>query len=104
MVQITCAADLSCPYQHYCDTANNECLHEPTFPISGYPIAIYCLFPFASAICNTTGNSFGSFKVILIMLALNYSESAATVISYPLVTGTALYNFFALMFRRHPVK
>ena len=59
MVKVSCGADFSCPYQYYCDTANNECLHEPVFPLQGYPIAIYCLFPFASALCNTTGNSFG---------------------------------------------
>jgi len=59
MVQIDCGADYSCPYNYYCDTANNSCIHEPTFPIQGYPIAIYCLMPFAAALVNTTGNSFG---------------------------------------------
>ena len=38
------------------------------------------------------------------MIALNYSEADATILSYPLVAGTALYNFFLLMFRRHPTK
>ena len=75
MTQINCASDGSCPYQYYCDTANDECLHEPVFPLSGYPIAIYCFFPFAAALCNTTGNSFGEFKVIFLMIALNYSEA-----------------------------
>jgi F0F1-type ATP synthase assembly protein I len=38
------------------------------------------------------------------MIALNYIEKDATILAYPLVAGTALYNFFLLMFRRHPTK
>ena len=60
--------------------------------------------PFAAAIVNTTGNSFGEFKVILLMIALNYIERDATILCYPMVAGAALYNFFLLMFRRHPTK
>lgn len=72
--------------------------------MTGYPIAIYALMPFAAALVNTTGNSFGEFKVVLLMIALNYSEQEATIICYPMVAGAALYNFFLLMFRRHPTK
>jgi len=35
---------------------------------------------------------------------LDYSESAATVLCYPLIVGTALYNFVNLIFKRHPGK
>lgn len=73
MTTFACAADKSCPYQYYCDEANNQCTHDPVFPMGGYPIAVYCLVPFAAALCNTTGNSFGEFKVVLLMIALNYS-------------------------------
>lgn len=92
---IECSPDGSCPYQYSCQ--DNYCVHQPIFPISGYPIAIYCLFPFASAICNTSGNSFGEFKVLLLMVALNYSEEHATILAYPLVLGTALYNIIRLI-------
>ena len=34
---------------------------------------IFGIFTFAAALCNTTGNSFGEFKVPLLMIALNYS-------------------------------
>lgn len=102
MVNIHCGPDGSCPYEYEC--INNFCEHVPVFPISGYPIALYCFFPFASAICNTSGNSFGEFKVLLLMDALDYSESAATTLAYPLVLGTALYNFINLIMRRHPSK
>ena len=104
MVQIDCAADLSCPYQYTCDVATNACHHIPVFPIQGYPIAIYCLMPFAAALVNTTGNSFGEFKVVLLMIALNYTELEATILCYPMVAGAALYNFLLLMFRKHPTK
>jgi uncharacterized membrane protein YfcA len=72
--------------------------------MTGYPIVIYILMPFCSAIVNLTGNSFGTFKVSLLMDALNYSESAATRLTYPLILGTALFNFFRLIFKRHPSK
>lgn len=35
---------------------------------------------------------------------LNYTESAATTICYPLIVGTALFNFIILIFKRHPTK
>lgn len=62
------------------------------------------MFPICSAICNVSGNSFGEFKVILLMDLLNYQENQATTIAYPLIVGTALYNFFDLILKRHPTK
>ena len=35
---------------------------------------------------------------------LDYTESAATVLTYPLNVGTSLFNYFSLIFRRHPSK
>lgn len=35
---------------------------------------------------------------------LDYSESSATVLCYPLIVGTALYNFINLILKRHPYK
>jgi uncharacterized membrane protein YfcA len=35
---------------------------------------------------------------------LDYTESGATVLTYPLTVGTALFNFITLIFRRHPSK
>lgn len=57
MAEIACGADGVCPYQYTC--TNNLCVHDGVFPLAGYPIAIYCLYPIASAICNISGNSFG---------------------------------------------
>lgn len=104
MAQIDCGPDFSCPFQYYCDTATNACQHEPVFPLSGYPIGIYALMPFGAALVNTTGNSFGEFKVVLLMIALNYSQKQATILCYTMTAGAALYNFFQLMLRRHPTK
>lgn len=38
----------------------------------------------------------------MLMDILNYQENEATVLTYPLITGTALFNFFDLIFKRHP--
>jgi hypothetical protein len=73
MSNIECGLGDSCPYQYYCSN-DGLCQHNPVFPLSGYPIALYILFPFCSAIANISGNSFGTFKVPLLMDALNYSE------------------------------
>ena len=70
MVVINCESDGSCPYQYSC--INSQCEHDPVFPIYGYPIAIYVLIPFASAICNISGTSMGQFKVLFFMDALNW--------------------------------
>lgn len=40
----------------------------------------------------------------MIMDLLNYSAPAATVLTYPLIAGTALFNFFNLIPKRHPTK
>lgn len=71
MANISCGTDGSCPYSYEC--IDNLCQHAQIFPISGIEIAVFCFFPFASAICNTSGNSFGEFKVLLLMDILNYS-------------------------------
>lgn len=42
--------------------------------------------------------------MIFLMDLLDYTESAATVLTYPLTVGTALFNFINLIFRRHPSK
>jgi hypothetical protein len=72
MSHIPCKPDGSCSYEYYCNSDKN-CIHYPIFPLNGYPIAIYVIFPFASALCNISGNSFGEYKVLLLMLALNYT-------------------------------
>ena len=38
----------------------------------------------------------------MLMIGLNYSEADATIVTYALIVGTALYNFVSLIFRRHP--
>ena len=35
---------------------------------------------------------------------LNYQANEATVLAYPLILGTALFNFFILIFKRHPTQ
>lgn len=102
-MSIKCDTGGSCPFLYYCNT-KSLCLHKNVFPVFGYEIGIMSIFPIASAICNLSGNSFGEFKVLLLMDLLNYQENEATTMAYPLITGTALYNFFDLILKRHPTK
>lgn len=101
-MSILCQPDGSCPFLYSC--IKDECIHQDIFPLTPFQIGIFSIFPICSAICNLSGNSFGDFKAILLMDILNFQENAATVLAYPLITGTALYNFFYLIFRRHPSK
>ena len=102
MPTVNCGLDGSCPYEYFC--SQNQCLHFDVFPIRTFPLIIYLLFPIATAVCNISGNSFGQFKVLLLMDALNYSESDATIYCYPLIVGQALYNFLSLIPKRHPTR
>ncbi len=40
----------------------------------------------------------------MFMDLLNYQQNQATTLAYPLITGTALYNFFDLILKRHPTR
>ena len=99
-----CRDDGTCPFLYQCSEASNNCEHLNVFPLTTYPIIIYCLFPLCSAMCNMSGNSFGEYKVILLMDLLNYQANQATILTYPLITGTALFNAISLIFKRHPDK
>ena len=102
-MSILCGTGGTCPLLYEC-AKNLTCHHKPIFPISDYEYGIFSLFPFCSAICNLSGNSFGEFKVLMLMDLLNYQQNKATTLAYPLITGTALYNFFDLIFKRHPTR
>lgn len=104
MSAIFCRADNSCPFLYQCNTATNICKHDGILPIQAYPTVIYALFPLCSALCNLSGASFGQFKVILLMDALNYTQNQATTLIYSLITGTGLINFFLLIPKRHPTR
>lgn len=103
MPSFPCRVDGDCPFLYQCGS-DLLCKHLPVFPLTVYPVIIYSLFPICSAICNLSGNSFGEYKVLLIMDLLNYQANEATILAYPLITGTALFNFFTLIFKRHPTK
>lgn len=103
MSSFPCRHDADCPFLYHC-TDNLTCAHLPVFPLTLYPVIIYSIFPICSAVCNLSGNSFGEYKVLLIMDLLNYEANEATTLTYPLITGTAIFNFFVLIFKRHPTK
>ena len=95
-----CEIDDDCPWLYDC--TEGTCSHNPIFPLQIYPIIIYLLMPIASSLVNITGNSMGIFKVLLLMNLLRYDVADSTVFIQPMVAGTALPNFFTIMFKKHP--
>ena len=98
-----CSMDSDCPWQYFC-TSDLKCEHDPIFPLKIYPIFIYLLMPIASGLVNMTGNSMGIFNVLILMNLLRYDVDVASVFIQPMVSGTALPNFFNIILKRHPRK
>ncbi len=70
---------------------------------SVYTILVYAiLIPLGSGLVNTTGNSMGIFKVLIVMNILRYTSNQATAISQCIVVGSSLPNFFSIILRKHP--
>jgi uncharacterized membrane protein YfcA len=78
------------------------CSHAGIFPISAYTIVVYILSGVASSLCNASGNSMGLFKMLILVLALNYELGEATGLAQAMVVGTALANFLSIIFKKHP--
>lgn len=99
-MSISCSSGTSCPFLYEC--LNSKCVHEGLFPLSIYTGFVYFLLPFGAMLCNVGGLSAGIYKVPILMDMLNYPVNTATILSYPIVTGTALANFILLIPKRHP--
>lgn len=48
------------------------CKHSDIFPLSLYTVLIYLLTGVAAALVNVCGNSMGLFKMLILVMALNY--------------------------------
>jgi hypothetical protein len=99
---MSCHSDSDCPFLYSC-SQQNECFHNPVSEFSVYTVLVYLvLIPMACGLVNTTGNSMGIFKVLLVMNVLRYNSNQATVVAQCLVVGSAIPNFFSIIFRKHP--
>ena len=72
------------------------------FPLSFYSVLVYLLMGLCASLCNVSGISMGIFKMLILIIALNYNLDEATGLAQALVVGAALPNFFTVIFRRHP--
>jgi uncharacterized membrane protein YfcA len=101
-MSIACSPERSCPFLYEC--ISSKCVHDGLFPLTAYTGTIYFLLPFCVMLCNVGGLSAGLFKVPILMDLLNYPVNEATILSYPIVTGTALGNYLMLIPKRHPTR
>lgn len=100
MLGQACTQDSDCQFMYHCTQA--LCSHQDIFPLSLYTIGIYIAAGIASSLCNLSGNSMGLFKMLIVVLALNYELGEATGIAQAMVVGTALPNFLSIIFKKHP--
>lgn len=56
----------------------------------------------AASICNISGNSMGLFKVLVLMIMLNYNLDEGTGLAEALVVGTAISNVMSIVLKTHP--
>ena len=100
MLELGCTNNLDCKFMYECG-AEGVCIHQDIFPLSFYTIVIYVATGLCASLCNVSGNSMGIFKMLILIIALNYDLDKATGLAQALVVGSALPNFFSIIFRRH---
>jgi hypothetical protein len=66
----SCIDSQECEFLYNC--VEGICQHSDIFPLSAYTIFIYIVTGLAAALCNVSGGSMGLFKMLLLVIALNY--------------------------------
>lgn len=56
----------------------------------------------AASFCNVSGHSMGIFKILILMILLNYELDEATGLAQAMVVGAALPNFISIILKKHP--
>lgn len=72
--------------------------------MTGNTIGVYVLTMLVCSLCNVSGHSMGIFKMLLLIVLLNYDLDEATGLAQAMVVGSALPNFFAIILKKHPIK
>ena len=103
MLQAACSTNDDCRQFMYECGNEGLCVHQDIFPLSFYTVVIYLVTGLCASLCNVSGNSMGIFKMLILIMALNYDLDKATGLAQALVVGSALPNFFTIIFRKHPV-
>jgi uncharacterized membrane protein YfcA len=55
-----------------------------------------------ASFCNVAGNSMGMFKILILMILLNYELDEATGLAQAMVVGGAIPNFISIVLKKHP--
>lgn len=56
----------------------------------------------AASFCNVSGQSMGIFKMLILIMLLQYQLDEATGLAQAMVVGTALPNFISVILKKHP--
>lgn len=70
MLESSCINTEECSNMYHC--TEGVCVHDDIFPLSVYTIVVYSFTGLMAAFCNISGNSMGIFKILILMMLLNY--------------------------------
>lgn len=81
--------------------SNGLCQHKDILPLSPYTIFIYVAIGLACSLCNAAGSSMGIFKILFLVIGLNYELGEATGLAQAMVVGAALPNFVTVIMEKN---
>jgi hypothetical protein len=72
------------------------------FPPQALEIIAWIFLPILVGVASVGGSGGGQAKVPILIILLNYSQQYATFLTYPILAGAAIANFFLLIPQRYP--
>eukprot|EP01017_Pseudomicrothorax_dubius_P049015 TRINITY_DN9040_c0_g1_i8.p1 TRINITY_DN9040_c0_g1~~TRINITY_DN9040_c0_g1_i8.p1 ORF type:complete len:166 (-),score=21.00 TRINITY_DN9040_c0_g1_i8:60-557(-) len=97
-----CKVDTDCPSLHVCHSILNLCEHKPVFPLQSSEIYGSLLVIIVAGLANAGGLGGGAILTPILMIFFGYSASASVMLSYILVFGGSLGNFFLTGLSKDP--
>jgi hypothetical protein len=95
-----CHKNEDCGWLNYC--LKTKCYHEPLFPAEPLEIISWVALVVLVGFASVGGSGGGQSKVPILVIMLNYTQQTATFITYPILVGAAVVNWFLLIPHRLP--
>jgi hypothetical protein len=97
MQEELCFSEADCDELYQC--IGGKCVHDDIFPLSAYTVMVYVMMGLAASFCNISGSSMGIFKMLILIILLQYELDEATGLAQAMVVGTAIPNFISVILK-----